>query len=121
MHHIREMTQGDDPRMEVRFTKSENNFADPMTKNVVEAIFHSLVPLIKDGRIADRIYDAVNREDVGKTGHVHMLEAHVVTMVNGVSTDVGWAESIAEPPTTVGMTVAVHRRGNDSVEDRVND
>jgi hypothetical protein len=48
---------------------------------------------------------------VGKTGHVHMLEAHVVTMVNGVSTDVVWPESIAEPSTTVGMTVAVHRRG----------
>ena len=50
-------------------------------------------------------------DNVRKMSHVHMLEAHVVTMVDGVSTDVGWSKSTVTRPTTVGMTVAVHRRG----------
>jgi hypothetical protein len=67
MHHIREMMTGTDPRMIVKFTRSELNFADPMTKNVTELIHRSLVPAIKDGRIADTIFATVNREDVRKS------------------------------------------------------
>jgi Reverse transcriptase (RNA-dependent DNA polymerase)/gag-polypeptide of LTR copia-type/Zinc knuckle len=66
MHHIREMVGGNNPRLKVIFTPSESNFADPMTKNVTEQIYQSLVPVLKDGRIADVIYETVNREDVGK-------------------------------------------------------
>jgi hypothetical protein len=70
MHHIREMMQGDDPRMIVKFTRSEMNFADPMTKNVVEAIYQFLVPALKDGRIADVIYETIDREDVKEADRV---------------------------------------------------
>ncbi|MFM5988005.1 MAG: reverse transcriptase domain-containing protein [Sphaerospermopsis kisseleviana] len=75
-HHIREMMVGGaERRMRVMFTRSEFNFADPMTKNVTEAIQKSLIPLLKDGRIARVIFDTVNREDVGKVG---MSEGTVV-------------------------------------------
>ncbi|MFM8621801.1 MAG: reverse transcriptase domain-containing protein, partial [Holophagaceae bacterium] len=70
MHHIREMvaTGEETPRLRVMFTPSEMNFADPMTKNVSESIHQSLVPQLKDGRIARAILDTVNREDVGNNG-----------------------------------------------------
>ena len=66
MHHIREMMQGNSPRLVVKFTRSESNYADPMTKNVTDGIFHTLVPALKDGGISEAIYHTVNREDVGK-------------------------------------------------------
>jgi hypothetical protein len=80
MHHIREMTGGDDPRLRVVFVPSELNFADPMTKNVSEAIFQSLVPALKNGCIADSdiIYDIVNREDVGKRGRTYDTKVPIV-------------------------------------------
>jgi len=71
MHHIREMMSdhdGEKPRMKVMFTPSEMNFADPMTKNVTESIHQSLIPALKNGRIARVIYDTVNREDVVNNG-----------------------------------------------------
>ena len=64
MHHIREMMSGEDPRLCVVFTPSEWNFADPMTKNVTEIIHRVLIPELKDGRIAKRIFEIVEREDV---------------------------------------------------------
>ena len=64
MHHIREMMSGEEPRMRVIFTPSELNFADPMTKNVTEAIHGVLIADLKSGGIADRIFETVDREDV---------------------------------------------------------
>jgi hypothetical protein len=64
MHHIREMMSGEDPRLRVIFTPSELNFADPMTKNVTEAIHGTLIADLKGGDIADRIFETVDREDV---------------------------------------------------------
>jgi hypothetical protein len=69
MHHIREMVSGEVPRMRMTFVRSELNFGDIMTKNVTEAIHNTLVPMLKDGRIADMIHKTVNREDVGKSGN----------------------------------------------------
>ena len=69
MHHIREMVSGEVPRMRMKFVRSELNFGDIMTKNVTEAIHNTLVPMLKDGRIADMIHETVNREDVGKLGN----------------------------------------------------
>jgi hypothetical protein len=69
MHHIREMVAGDtDPRLRVKFTPSQMNFADPMTKNVTESIHKDLVPAIKNGQIARVIFDTARREDVGNHG-----------------------------------------------------
>jgi len=84
MHHIREMMQGSDPRMIVVFTRSEMNFADPMTKNVTDSIHQSLVPALKDGRIADAIFATVNREDVGKLGD-HKDRRDVLMVESAVS------------------------------------
>ena len=64
MHHIREMMQGTNPRMRVLFTRSESNFADVLTKNVNERVFTQLVPSLKNGDIADVIFDTIDREDV---------------------------------------------------------
>ncbi len=64
MHHIREMMSGEEPRLRVIFTPSELNFADPMTKNVTEAIHGVLIADLKGGGIADRIFEIVDREDV---------------------------------------------------------
>lgn len=70
-HHIRELMQGEDPRLRVCFVRSEMNFADLMTKNVTEKIHNELVPALKNGDIARAIFEIVNREDVeesnGKT------------------------------------------------------
>ena len=68
MHHIREMMQGPDPRMRVMFTRSESNFADVLTKNVTEQTFTQLVPGLKNGDIAEVIFETVDREDVKKSG-----------------------------------------------------
>jgi hypothetical protein len=65
-HHMREMMTGADPRLRVLFTKSENNFADVLTKNVTEGIHLDLAHRIKDGRISNAIFDAVEREDVSR-------------------------------------------------------
>ena len=58
------MMSGEEPRLRVVFTPSELNFADPMTKNVTEAIHGVLIADLKSGGIADRIFETVNREDV---------------------------------------------------------
>jgi hypothetical protein len=65
-HHMREMMAGDNPRLRVVFTRSEENFADVETKNVTEAIHTDLAERMKDGRISKAIFDAVKREDVSK-------------------------------------------------------
>ncbi|MFM8622139.1 MAG: reverse transcriptase domain-containing protein, partial [Holophagaceae bacterium] len=67
MHHIREMSSDEveEARLQIMFTNSQTNFADPMTKNVTESIQESLIPPLKDGRIAEVIFHTVNREDVG--------------------------------------------------------
>jgi hypothetical protein len=65
-HHMREMMSGDDPRLRIVFTRSEDNFADVETKNVTEAIHKDLADRMKDGRISKAIFDAVEREDVSK-------------------------------------------------------
>jgi hypothetical protein len=41
-HHMREMMTGENPRLRVLFTRSEENFADVLTKNVTEAIHMDL-------------------------------------------------------------------------------
>jgi hypothetical protein len=51
-HRMREMMTGDDPRLRVLFTRSEENFADVETKNVIEAIHTDLADRLKDGRIS---------------------------------------------------------------------
>ena len=68
MHHIREMMHGPDPRMRVMFTRSESNFADVLTKNVIEQTFTQLVPGLKNSDIAEVIFNTVDREDVKKSG-----------------------------------------------------
>jgi hypothetical protein len=65
-HHMREMMTGDNPRLRVVFTRSEENFADVETKNVTEAIHSDLADRLKDGRISKAIFDATKREDVSK-------------------------------------------------------
>ena len=65
-HHMREMMQGDNPRLRILFTRSENNFADVETKNVTETIHSKLADMLKDGRISKAIFDATEREDVSK-------------------------------------------------------
>jgi transposase InsO family protein len=46
-HFVKEMIQRNE--LIVKFTRSENNFADVMTKNVKESIHSRLVPIIRDG------------------------------------------------------------------------
>jgi len=65
MHHIREMMSGEEPRLRVIFTPSELNFADPMTKNVTEAIHGVLIADLKGGGIADRIFETVDSTERG--------------------------------------------------------
>eukprot|EP00980_Cylindrotheca_fusiformis_P031410 scaffold26325_cov279-Cylindrotheca_fusiformis.AAC.1 len=69
-HHMREMMTGDNPRLRVLFTRSENNFADVQTKNVTEAIHSSLANRLKNGQISDAILEAIEREDVKKSSDV---------------------------------------------------
>jgi hypothetical protein len=65
-HHMREMMTGENPRLRVLFTRSEENFADVLTKNVTEAIHTDLADRLKDGRISKAIFAATEREDVSK-------------------------------------------------------
>jgi hypothetical protein len=65
-HHMREMMTGENPRLRVLFTRSEENFADVETKNVTEAIHTELADKLKDGRISKAIFAATEREDVSK-------------------------------------------------------
>ena len=60
-HHIREMYK--EGRLQVRFVRSENNYADLMTKNVTEKIHKELAPGIKQGKMM-LVFDAATREDV---------------------------------------------------------
>lgn len=69
----RSMLEGDSPRMVVQFTRSENNFGDLATKNVTEAVYSKLAPMLKDGRIAHAItLTNTKREDVSNH-RVHMV------------------------------------------------
>ena len=54
-HHMRSMMRGENPRLHVVFTPSENNFGDLVTKNVTESIRNHLATQLRDGRIADVI------------------------------------------------------------------
>jgi hypothetical protein len=63
-HHLRSMMQGEDPRLQVVFIRSENNLADLATKNVTEALHTDLASKLKDGRIAQVIFSNAEREDV---------------------------------------------------------
>jgi len=60
-HHIREMEE--EGRLRVVFVRSENNYADIMTKNVTEKIHTELSPGIKKGKLL-KVYVAATREDV---------------------------------------------------------
>jgi hypothetical protein len=63
-HHLRSLLRGENPRLRVLFTRSENNYGDLCTKNVTEAIHSNLASKLKDGRIAQAIFDNAEREDV---------------------------------------------------------
>jgi len=62
----------ENPRLQVVFTRSENNFADLATKNVTENIHTQLATQLKDGRIAQVIFDNAEREDV-KNRHISFV------------------------------------------------
>jgi len=75
-HHLRELMRGENPRLRVVFTRSENNFADLATKNVTENVHTFLAAQLKDGRISQAIFDNAEREDV-KDRHISFVELHV--------------------------------------------
>jgi transposase InsO family protein len=108
MHHIREMMHGNTPRMVVRFTPSELNFADPMTKNVTEAIHRELVPALKDGTIADCIYETVDREDVKNRTSVRMSPAR--DQVGTQSKTSGFEDQRDIPRATYGPDMVAENR-----------
>ncbi len=69
MHHIREMMSKEgnmDPRLVVKFVKSENNIADIATKNVTEKVHDRLAPIVREGLMREfiRAILAADREDV---------------------------------------------------------
>ncbi|GAX17144.1 hypothetical protein FisN_UnNu082, partial [Fistulifera solaris] len=58
MHHIREMMSKEgnmDPRLVVKFVKSENNIADIATKNVTEKVHDRLAPIVREGLMREFI------------------------------------------------------------------
>lgn len=75
-HHLRSLMRGENPRLEVVFTRSESNFADLATKNVTENIHTHLASQLKDGRIARVIFDNAEREDV-KNRRISFVEHRV--------------------------------------------
>jgi len=64
-HHICEMQKKG--RICIIFVKSENNYADIMTKNTTEKMHKDLASGIKKGRMLC-VYNAATREDVGDSG-----------------------------------------------------
>jgi hypothetical protein len=75
-HHLRSLMRGENPRLQVVFTRSENNFADLATKNVTENVHTHLASQLKDGRIAQVIFDNAEREDV-KNRHISFVDHFV--------------------------------------------
>jgi hypothetical protein len=72
-HHLRSLMRGENRHLQAVFTRSENKFANLATKNVSENIHTNLACQLKDGTIAQVIFDNAERENV-KNRHISFVE-----------------------------------------------